>query len=98
MIWRMTNTPSTRLLNQMLGTSPESGRLMPDETELLKRSKQEIDLYFADNRDRLRMERATLANPDLPVSFVAASLMSLAEPREDSLPFVPRSRISAGQA
>lgn len=38
----------------------------------------------------LGLERAALANPDLPVSFVAESLMSLVEPREDSMPFVPR--------
>lgn len=37
-----------------------------------------------------KVGRAALDNPDLPVSFVAESLMSLAEPREDSLPFVPR--------
>ncbi len=39
-----------------------------------------------------KVGRAALDNPDLPVSFVAESLMSLAEPREDSTPFVPRSR------
>ncbi|MFM2261617.1 MAG: hypothetical protein RI959_293 [Pseudomonadota bacterium] len=38
-----------------------------------------------------KVGRAALDNPDLPVSFIAESLMSLAEPREDSLPFVPRS-------
>jgi len=38
-----------------------------------------------------KVGRAALDNPDLPVSFVAESLMSLAEPREDSMPFVPRS-------
>ena len=36
-------------------------------------------------------DRAALDNPDLPASFIAESLMSLAEPREDSTPFVPRS-------
>ncbi len=36
--------------------------------------------------------RAALDNPDLPVSFVAESLVSMAEPREQSTPFVPRSR------
>lgn len=36
--------------------------------------------------------RAALDNPDLPVSFVAESLASMAEPREDATPFVPRSR------
>lgn len=39
-----------------------------------------------------KVGRAALDNPDLPVSFVAESLVSLAEPREDSTPFVPRSR------
>lgn len=38
-----------------------------------------------------RVGRAALDNPDLPVSFVAESLASLAEPREHSTPFLPRS-------
>ena len=38
-----------------------------------------------------RIGRAALDNPDLPVSFIAESLASLAEPREQSTPFVPRS-------
>jgi hypothetical protein len=37
-----------------------------------------------------RVGRAALDNPDLPVSFVAESLSSMAEPRERSQPFVPR--------
>jgi hypothetical protein len=36
--------------------------------------------------------RAALDNPDLPVSFVAESLASMREPREQSTPFVPRTR------
>jgi hypothetical protein len=39
-----------------------------------------------------RVGRAALDNPDLPVSFVAESLASMAEPRDQSQPFVPRSR------
>ena len=39
-----------------------------------------------------RLGRAALDNPDLPVSFIAESLVSLAEPREQAQPFVPRSR------
>lgn len=39
-----------------------------------------------------KVGRAALDNPDLPVSFVAEALASLAEPREDATPFVPRSR------
>lgn len=38
-----------------------------------------------------KVGRAALDNPDLPASFIAESLMSQAEPREDSTPFVPRS-------
>ena len=34
--------------------------------------------------------RAALDNPDLPVSFIAESLASMAEAREDATPFVPR--------
>jgi hypothetical protein len=37
-----------------------------------------------------KMNRTALDNPDLPASFIAECLMSLAEPREDSTPFVPR--------
>lgn len=36
--------------------------------------------------------RAALDNPDLPVSFVAESLASLAEPREQAEVFVPKSK------
>ncbi len=39
-----------------------------------------------------KLGRAALDNPDLPVSFIAESLASMAEPREDAAPFVPRSR------
>ena len=45
-----------------------------------------------------KVGRAALDNPDLPASFIAESLMSLAEPREDSLPFAPRSLTSTPQA
>lgn len=38
-----------------------------------------------------KVGRAALDNPDLPVSFVAESLASMAESREDTTPFVPRS-------
>ena len=39
-----------------------------------------------------KIGRASLDNPDLPVSFIAESLASLAEPREHATAFVPRSR------
>ena len=37
-----------------------------------------------------KVGRAALDNPDLPASLVAESLISMAEPREDSVPFAPR--------
>lgn len=37
-----------------------------------------------------KVGRAALDNPDLPVSFIAESLASMAEPRESAMPFVPR--------
>ena len=39
-----------------------------------------------------KIGRAALDNPDLPVSFVAASFAFLAEPRDGAIAFVPRSR------
>ena len=39
-----------------------------------------------------KVGRAALDNPDLPVSFIAESLGSMAEPREKASLFVPRSR------
>jgi hypothetical protein len=42
-----------------------------------------------------KVGRAALDNPDLPASFIAESLMSMAESHDDALPFVPR---SAGKA
>jgi len=39
-----------------------------------------------------KVGRAALDNPDLPVSFIAESLASMAEPREHATPFVPRNR------
>jgi len=42
-----------------------------------------------------KVGRAALDNPDLPASFIAESLMSMAEPREDSTAFVPRSAAKA---
>ena len=39
-----------------------------------------------------KVGRAALDNPDLPVSFVADALASMAEPGEDATEFVPRSR------
>lgn len=39
-----------------------------------------------------KIGRAALDNPELPVSFVAESLASLAEARAEATDFVPRSR------
>jgi len=39
-----------------------------------------------------KVGRAALDNPDLPVSFIAESLASMAEPREEATAFEARSR------
>lgn len=39
-----------------------------------------------------KVGRAALDNPDLPVSFVAEALASMAESRQDATPFLPRNR------
>jgi len=39
-----------------------------------------------------KVGRSAIDNPDLPVAFIMESLASLAEPREQSTPFIPRSR------
>lgn len=39
-----------------------------------------------------KVGRAALDNPDLPASFIAESLMAMAEPREETTAFVPRTR------
>lgn len=36
--------------------------------------------------------RAAIDNPDLPIDFIVESLASMKEPRENVLPFIPRSR------
>ena len=67
----------------------------------------EDDLYIS-ARDQAKAEHRTIAGqiefwakvgraaldiPDLTIDFIAESLISLAEPVEQALPFVPRSQI-----
>ena len=40
-----------------------------------------------------KVGRAALDKPDLPASFVAEVVASMAEPHDDATPFVPRSRL-----
>ncbi len=41
-----------------------------------------------------KVGRAALNNPDLPVNFIAESLASMSEPREQATDFQPRSDAS----
>jgi len=36
--------------------------------------------------------RVALDNPDLPISFIAETLTSMAEPRDEATDFMPRSK------
>lgn len=83
-------TPATGLLSEKIGIPPETRRLTPLEIGLLRQSKREISLRFAENQARRKVKPAALANTDLPDSCIAGSLIGMAEPREDSLLFVPR--------
>ena len=38
-----------------------------------------------------RVGRAALENPDLPVNFIAESLLAMNEPRTELKPFIPHS-------
>ena len=62
-------------------------RLPPVVWESLKEAWEQLEFWA-------KVGRAALDNPDLQASFIAESLMSLAEPRDDSAPFVPRSHSS----
>ena len=39
-----------------------------------------------------KVGRSALDNPDLPASFIAETLVAMAEPRAHAIPFVPRVR------
>jgi hypothetical protein len=41
-----------------------------------------------------KVGRAALDNPDLPIDFIAESLISMAEPVGDAVAFVPRSKVN----
>lgn len=64
--------------------------------ELYEQAKQDATLEHRSIAGQIefwaRVGRAALDNPDLPVSFVAECLASMAEPSDQSQPFVPRSR------
>lgn len=65
------------------------------EQDLYEQAKQEAALEHRGIAEQIafwpRIGRAALDNPDLPVDFIAQSLASMSEPREQSLPFIPRS-------
>ncbi|RZT08696.1 hypothetical protein SAMN05216319_2888 [Duganella sp. CF402] len=42
-------------------------------------------------RQQSEIRRAVKENSELPADFVGDALMSMAEPRDDAVPFVPRS-------
>ncbi len=88
--WSSSLTPATGLLSEKLGIPPETRRLTPLEIGLLRQSKREIARRFTENQAHRKAKRAALEDPDLPDSFIAESLMSKAESRKNSLPFVPR--------
>ena len=59
--WSNLLTPSTRLLNQKLGTSPELRRLTPSEIELLLQSKRELAEQAFATPTRASMHKVVMA-------------------------------------
>lgn len=64
--------------------------------ELYEQAKQDAALEHRSITGQIefwaQLGRAAIDNPDLPISFIAESLESMREPREQSQPFIPRSR------
>jgi hypothetical protein len=86
---------------KILATNVVKGDVMAGSTsvrinqELYEQAKQDAAIEHRSIAGQIefwaRVGRAALDNPDLPVSFIAESLASLAEPREYAQPFLPRS-------
>jgi hypothetical protein len=64
--------------------------------DLYDQARNDANGEYRNNSDQIeywaRVGRAALDNLDLPVSFIAEALDSLAEPRELASPFKPRKR------
>lgn len=69
---------------------------IPIDQQLYKQAQHKAELEHC-SADELvnfwaKLGRAALENPDLPVSFIAESLLSLMDSQRDLEPFIPRSR------
>lgn len=64
--------------------------------ELYEQAKQDAEIEHRSISGQIefwaKLGRAAVDNPDLPISFIAESLASMREPREQAQPFIPRSR------
>jgi hypothetical protein len=64
--------------------------------ELYEQAKQDAEIEHRSISGQIefwaKLGRAAIDNPDLPISFIAESLASMREPREQAQPFIPRSR------
>lgn len=63
--------------------------------ELYEQAKQDAEIEHRSISGQIefwaKLGRAAVDNPDLPISFIAESLASMREPREQAQPFIPRS-------
>lgn len=64
--------------------------------ELYDQAKQDAEIEHRSISGQIEfwatLGRAAIDNPDLPINFIAESLASMREPREQAQPFIPRSR------
>jgi hypothetical protein len=62
------------------------------DAELVEQARSAAKAEFRTVQGQLeywaKIGRTALANPDLPVDFIAESLIGLAEPRESAKPFI----------
>jgi hypothetical protein len=69
---------------------------IPIDQQLYEQAQHKARLEHRSTAEQIefwaKLGRAALENPDLPVSFIEQSLLSLMESHDNLEPFVPRSR------
>ena len=62
-----------------------------DEVGLEAKARDILHRMQVWQRQQANVSRAATENPELPLEFIGEALTSMAEPRDDAAPFVPRS-------
>jgi hypothetical protein len=69
---------------------------IPIDQQLYEQAQDKAHINHCSTSEQIefwaKLGRAALENPDLPISFIEQSLLSLMESHDELEPFVPRSR------